>query len=130
MLVYDITSRESFDAIGNWLDECRSNGNPEMTLVLVGNKTDLPSQRQVSFVEGETFAKHNGMLFLETSAKVDSKIAEIFTQSANIVMDKIARRVIDPKNEMYGIKMGSMVGSSENLLVSMHKKAPKKSCCE
>ncbi len=101
-----------------------------MTLVLVGNKTDLPSQRQVSFAEGEMFAKKNGMLFLEASAKVDSKISEIFTQSANIVMDKINRKVIDPKNEMYGIKMGSMLGSCENILVSMHKKDRKKSCCE
>lgn len=130
MLVYDITSRESFEAIGNWLDECRTNGNPEMTLVLVGNKTDLPSQRQVSFAEGEMFAKNNDMRFLEASAKVDSKISEIFTQSANIVLDKINRKLIDPKNEMYGIKMGSMLGSSENILVSMHKKDRKKSCCE
>jgi len=76
------------------------------------------------------FAKNNDMRFLEASAKVDSKISEIFTQSANIVLDKINRKLIDPKNEMYGIKMGSMLGSSENILVSMHKKDRKKSCCE
>jgi Ras-related protein Rab-2A len=131
ILVYDITSRESFESISNWLDECKINGNPEMTLVLVGNKTDLPSQRQVSFAEGEQFAQKNGMLFLEVSAKTDSRIADIFMKSAKSVNEKILKGIIDPKNEMYGVKLGTMFNTGEsNLLRSTQKREQKKSCCE
>jgi len=102
-----------------------------MTLVLVGNKTDLPSQRQVSFVEGEQFAQKNGMLFLEVSAKTDSRIADIFTKSAKSVNEKILKGIIDPKNEMYGIKLGTMFNAGEsNLLRSTQKREQKKSCCD
>lgn len=129
--MYDITARDSFEAIGTWLEECKVNGNPEMTLVLVGNKTDLAAQRQVSFSEGDAFASRNGMLFLEASAKTDSRIAEIFGKSANMVNDKIARGVIDPKNEMYGVKLGTMFNAGEsNLLRSQPNREAKRSCCE
>ena len=89
MLVYDITSRDSFEAVENWLEECKVNGNPEMTLLLIGNKSDLAFQRQVSFAEGESFANKNGMIFLETSAKTDSRVTEAFNKSASIVNGKI-----------------------------------------
>ena len=130
VLVYDITSRESFESINSWLEECKVNGNPEMTLVLVGNKTDLPSQRQVSSIEGEQFAQKHGMLFLEASAKTDIRIAEIFTNSAKMVNDKINRGIIDPKNEMYGVKLGTMFNAGESSLLRPGPKPQKKSCCE
>ena len=45
IVVYDITSKDSFEAISEWVNECRMNGNSTLTLVLVGNKTDLVSER-------------------------------------------------------------------------------------
>lgn len=41
LLVYDITSTESFENVAKWLEEARINGNPEMVLCLVANKCDL-----------------------------------------------------------------------------------------
>ena len=105
LLVYDITSRDSFESIGSWLEECKVNGNPEMTLVLVGNKTDLEESREVTYEEGEHYAKEHGMQFFETSAKTAEKVPDIFSRSANKVNDKISNNVIDPKNEMYGVTM-------------------------
>ena len=116
-MVYDITSKDSFEAVSNWLEECKVNGNPEMSLVLIGNKTDLVSQRQVSFSDGETFAKKNGMLFIETSAKSDSRVGETFNKSASLVNQKINSGVIDPKNEMYGVKLGPVYNVSESTFV-------------
>lgn len=41
LLVYDITNKESFQNVANWLEEARINGNPEMVICLVANKSDL-----------------------------------------------------------------------------------------
>jgi len=50
--VYDITRRESFNHLGRWLEEARQNGNPNMTIMLIGNKSDLEHRRAVSTKEG------------------------------------------------------------------------------
>ena len=130
LIVYDITARDSFEAISNWLEECRLNGNPEMTLVLVGNKTDLAAQRQVSFSEGESFAARNNMLFFEVSAKTDIKINELFTKSANLVNGKILKNIIDPKNESYGVKLGTLFNTNEANLARLRARTQEqKRCC-
>lgn len=41
MLVYDVTSRDSFKNIQRWLDETKSQGSANIQLMLIGNKTDL-----------------------------------------------------------------------------------------
>ena len=74
LICYDITSRETFDNLQTWLDECRENGNQEMTLVLVGNKIDLENQREISTKEGQEFAKANKMIFLKHLLKHQSKL--------------------------------------------------------
>jgi Ras-related protein Rab-2A len=43
-------------------------------VMLIGNKADLDSRRQVSTEEGERFAKENGLIFLETSAKTSFNV--------------------------------------------------------
>jgi len=47
-LVYDITRRDTFTHLTRWLEEVRQNGNPDMTIMLIGNKGDLDARRQVS----------------------------------------------------------------------------------
>lgn len=100
-------------------------------MVLVGNKNDLESNRVVSTEEGEEFAKRNGMLFLETSAKTANKISDIFLESARMVNDKINSQTIDPRNDMYGIKPGNMYNIEESGLMRMAmNKDKKRGCCE
>ena len=107
LICYDITCRDSFDNIENWIKECQTNGNQEMTLILVGNKIDLNDEREVSIKEGREFAQQNGMLFFETSAKTAQRVEEIFKESANQIFIKIEKGVIDPKNECFGVKKGN-----------------------
>jgi Ras-related protein Rab-2A len=59
------------------LEEVRQNGNPDMTIMLIGNKCDLDARRQVSTEEGERFAKENGLIFMETSAKTAFNVEEV-----------------------------------------------------
>ena len=107
LVVYDITSRESFDQVESWLEECKINGNQEMTIILVGNKIDLESERVVSFEEGKQFAEKNSMMFFECSAKQGKNINDIFVQSAERVYGRILSGAIDIKNENFGIKPGT-----------------------
>ena len=45
LLVYDITRRDTFTHLTRWLEEVRQNGNPDMTIMLIGNKSDLDPRR-------------------------------------------------------------------------------------
>lgn len=76
-LVYDITSRDSFEKINVWLKGIKENMNmKDVSLALVGNKIDLESSREVTFDEGKQFAIENNCLFIETSAKTGKGIKE------------------------------------------------------
>ena len=76
--MYDITKRSSFENLQKWLEEMKENAYSKMSIILVGNKNDLESERQVSKEEGEAFAKKHGLLFFETSAKTASNVEKAF----------------------------------------------------
>lgn len=69
--------RDTFSHLTRWLEEVRMNGNPDMVIMLIGNKSDLEQRRQVSTEEGERFAKENGLIFLETSAKTAHNVEDV-----------------------------------------------------
>ena len=55
-------SRETYNALTNWLTDARTLASPNIVIVLVGNKKDLESDREVTFMEASRFAQENGML--------------------------------------------------------------------
>jgi len=61
LLIYDITRRGTFEHVSEWMHECRENGNSQMTIILIGNKSDLENQREVTYEEGFNFAQSNGL---------------------------------------------------------------------
>ncbi|CDR97153.1 Ras family protein, putative [Babesia bigemina] len=82
IVVYDITSRESFDKVGDWIKDIKELRGDKAVIVLVGNKTDLLDKRKVSYDEGEEQAKKFGCLFCETSAKNGDNINDLFNPIA------------------------------------------------
>ncbi|KAL6520196.1 Ras-related protein RABB1b [Orobanche minor] len=106
LLVYDITRRETFNHLASWLEDARQHANENMTIMLVGNKSDLAQRRAVSEEEGEQFAKENGLLFLEASARTAKNVEEAFTNTASKILQKIQEGVFDVSNESSGIKVG------------------------
>ena len=98
LVVYDITERESFDNLTSWLIEIEKNANKNVYKLLIGNKCDLEDKRKVTYQEGKDFATSNGMQFMETSAKADTKVKEAFellTQEiikASITKDKVMEK--------------------------------------
>mmetsp|Transcript_7092 Transcript_7092/g.22709 ORF Transcript_7092/g.22709 Transcript_7092/m.22709 type:complete len:210 (-) Transcript_7092:161-790(-) len=89
ILVYDVTSRESFNHISSWLSDARALASPEIAIILVGNKIDLADDREVTFLEASRFAQENDLMFLETSALSGEGIAEVFLKNARTILTKI-----------------------------------------
>jgi len=79
MIVYDITCRQSFESIAGWIQHVRDlQGEGGSIVLLVGNKFDLASERQVSTEEGEAAAKEANAMFFEVSAKAGDNIDLLF----------------------------------------------------
>ena len=111
LLVYDISRRDTFNHLTRWLEEARQHANPKMVIMLIGNKSDL-EKREVSYEEGEKFAKDNGLIFLETSAKTAQNVEEAFLKTAQKIYDNIQSGQYDLTNDSHGIKVGMPSGSS------------------
>ena len=82
IIVYDISSPESFTRAKKWVQELQKQGNPNMVMALAGNKADLEERRVVSAEEARTYAEENGLFFMETSAKTAQNVNEIFYEIA------------------------------------------------
>ncbi len=91
IVVYDITSKKSFNDVENWIDECTNNSPYDINLVLVGNKIDLENERVVSYDEGKKLALKYNMLFFECSAKTGKNINNIFNESIQEIDKKIEK---------------------------------------
>eukprot|EP00099_Drosophila_melanogaster_P015848 NP_524744.2 Rab18 [Drosophila melanogaster] len=77
ILVYDITSRDSLVKLETWLAELDSySDNPNIAIIVVGNKID--EERVVDREEGRKFARKHRALFIETSAKCDQFVSDVF----------------------------------------------------
>ncbi|THF99815.1 hypothetical protein TEA_028007 [Camellia sinensis var. sinensis] len=100
LLVYDITRRETFNHLASWLEDARQHANANMTIMLIGNKSDLAHRRAVSTEEGEQFAKEHGLIFMEASAKTAQNVEEAFISTAATIYKKIQDGVFDISNEL------------------------------
>lgn len=107
LLVYDITRRSTFAHIGSWLADARANTNPHCVMMLIGNKSDLEDQREVSFEEASKFAEENNLLFLETSAKSGDNVEEAFMQLARKIHEKIMCGILSPSDGDSGVQLFS-----------------------
>ena len=105
-VVYDISSHSSFEDIQVWIDDCTKQTAKSVLLFLIGNKNDLNDKREVSYEEGEAYAKAHKMLFLEASAKTGHNINAIFERSVKQIAKNIANNVYDLDNDSCGIRIG------------------------
>ena len=92
LLVYDVTRHSTFENVDRWLRELRDHTDPNIVVMLIGNKSDLRHLVAVSTEDGKSFAERESLFFMETSAleatNVDNAFAEVLTQIYRIVSKK------------------------------------------
>ncbi|KAL6546475.1 Ras-related protein ric2 [Orobanche minor] len=92
LLVYDVTRHSTFENIERWLRELRDHTDPNIVVMLIGNKSDLRHLVAVSTEDGTSFAERESLYFMETSAldatNVDNAFTEVLTQISRIVSKK------------------------------------------
>ena len=132
MIVYDITNRESFEHVRDWLYEAKqSTDDQDIVYLLVGHKLDLDYQREVTTSEGEAFANAHDMIFLETSAKILCNVEEAFVSVTKEIYHRLQQGEINQMEGWDGIKTipfrpGGLYVSNEDL--SQHGESGRKCC--
>ena len=110
ILIYDITKKDTFENVRNWINNIKDEAPDRVVLILVGNKVDDEGNRVVPKSEGEEIAKEFNLPFFECSAKSDINVTPVF--------DTLIKKIIEvnPKNK-------------EGQKLNQNKKGDKKKCC-
>ncbi|RAL43586.1 hypothetical protein DM860_017329 [Cuscuta australis] len=82
IIVFDITSSDSFERAKKWVQELQKQGNPNLVMALAGNKADLEDKRKVTSGVAKVYAEENGLFFKETSAKTALNVNDVFREIA------------------------------------------------
>lgn len=128
ILVYAINDTKSFENLEDWLKDLRKESNPDAKIILIGNKVDLESEREISYEEAEKYAKdYNFSYFFETSAKTGFNAQKVFINAAlTLYEDYLKYKTSESSSE----NISSSFGSSK--LTKESKKSKKKKeghCC-
>ncbi|XP_077150989.1 EF-hand calcium-binding domain-containing protein 4B-like isoform X1 [Ranitomeya variabilis] len=80
VIMYDVTSRETFTGVRRWLNCIQEKAMDDIIILLLGNKLDCDSERQVTFDDGQRLAQEHKLLFTECSAASGKNITEALIQ--------------------------------------------------
>jgi Ras-related protein Rab-1A len=89
IIVYDITDKESFENVRQWLFEIDRYASENVCKLLVGNKSDLSNKRAVEYDAAQAFAEELTIPFLETSAKNATNVEQAFLTMAAQIKNKM-----------------------------------------
>ncbi len=117
ILVYDITNKQTFDLIQGWIDDINANNKTNIGKVLLGNKSDLQEQRDVSVEDAEKLANDLGCKFFEGSAKTGENIVEAMDE-----ITKISYQCYKETEKRNSIRISSQSHNSD-------KEKKKNKCC-
>ena len=130
IMVYSIISKESFDNVEMWLRELRSHSNPDVKVFLIGNKTDLEAEREVTTEQGENFYKQNNLnLFLESSAKTGFNSQKIFIKAAEILYEDFTKYQDENSSNENGSTNENNNNNKQRLDNYNNGNKKKKACC-
>ncbi|KAF9109062.1 hypothetical protein BGX27_008045 [Mortierella sp. AM989] len=113
LLVYDLSKMWSFQNLKRWLSELKEHADPNIVLMLVGNKSDLRHLRAVATEDGKALAEKHNMLFLETSALNGTNVQEAFSE----VIAEIHKAVLT--SAPAGGEIGVRPGHGKNVIPTL-----------
>ena len=126
VLVYAIDNKESFNHVEVWLNDLKSQANPDVRIFLVGNKSDLEEDRKVNKEEGEKYKEDQHLdLFMETSAKTGLNARNVLVEAAKILYKDFLKFEENNKKTDDDNNNGKKKGQ---VLIKKEKKE-KKGCC-
>ena len=125
LIVYDTTCKATFEKVKFWHDNLVDNCKTRVTMMLVGNKTDLIQNRQVGTDEGKDYARQHGLLFMETSAKLNGEncVQKAFDTIINIAAKIVITEARKKESEAFPKIKDSI------LKIERPVEEQKKSCC-
>ena len=89
ILVYAIDSEKSFNDLELWINEVKTKGNPDISIILIGNKSDLEDKREVTKEMANEMCENNNIkIFLETSAKTGFNVKNMFLEAAKVLLEQ------------------------------------------
>ena len=103
VFVYDITKKATFDNLKNWINDAESK-TTNFKSIVVGNKIDLENNREVDYNLGKNFCEKKNCPFLETSAKINMRVEDIFL---TLVKDILKYKVIKENENMNKVTLNS-----------------------
>jgi Ras-related protein Rab-11A len=106
LLVYDITSFESFNNARKWLTELRDHSDSNIVVLLAGNKNDLSHLRAVSVEQAHEFANSEDLTTIETSALNSSNVEQAFTDLLSMTYSVMCK-VISTMFSIVSFKLGT-----------------------
>ena len=131
IVCYDVTNKDSFQSVDKWIEDAKALRDDDVVLVLVGNKADMDSARQVSTEEGREYATKMNLMFFESSAKTGLNIKTLFNDLAKkltgIETDPISN--IAEENKPKGFTIGGGAPQADQLQQPNKGKKKKKGCC-
>ena len=120
LIVYDITRKCTFDNIDKWISDLKLNGDKNICIVILGNKSDLDDKREVSKDDGIKKSEMYKTAFLETSALNGDNIGKAF--------DEIIEQIIQNNKSFFEDSNKKEMDKGVNLNES-NKDNDKKKCC-
>ena len=122
-IVYDITRKNSFESVERWVSEVISVADKKITIVLIGNKSDLEDQRQVTKEEAQDKANKLEIAFMETSAFSGDNLDKAFEMMMNEVYKKCHEEMLDDGD------LDIIQGGEDINLAKKNDNTQKKKCC-
>lgn len=132
LLVFDISRKSTFSHVTDWLNDLRQIAEPDIVVILVGNKADLAGERrEVSAEEATAWARQNGVLrYVETSAKTGEYVEEAFLGVAERIYQNIQAGKYDLNDRRSGVKgQGAGWGGGSSVKVDARKSSNGGVCC-
>ncbi len=120
ILCYDITNKNSFDRIHNWIKTIHQYCPDDLLICLVGTKTDLNHKRVVKKIEADSFAKKLGIHHYEISSKKYST-----EELDKFLFDKIVKDLLEKNNK----KIEELLEQYKSLNIDLNTEQGTKSCC-
>ncbi|RLW05795.1 hypothetical protein DV515_00004740 [Chloebia gouldiae] len=93
VLMYDITSEDSFNAVQDWATQIKTYSWDNAQVILVGNKCDMEDDRIVPMEKGKHLADQLGFDYFEASAKENINVRQVFERLVDIICEKMSESI-------------------------------------